>query len=64
MTEIVGKVNTALCYARVVEQEAKKERNADSFPFDNAVNAAELKIFSPQNRKLYGKIKNPFLVIS
>ena len=37
---------------------------ADNFPFDNAVNAAEVKMFSPQNRKLKGKIKNPFRAIS
>lgn len=42
----------------------KNDRIADSFPFDNAVNTAEVKIFNPQNRKLNGKIKNPFLAIS
>lgn len=42
----------------------RNERKADSFPFDNAVNVAEVKIFSPQNRKLKEKIKNPFLAIS
>ena len=42
----------------------RKDRIADSFPFDNAVNMAEVKIFSPQNRKLKGKIKNPFRAIS
>ena len=35
-----------------------------SFPFDKAVNVAEVKRFSPQNRKLNGKIWNPFLAIS
>ena len=27
----------------------KNDRIADSFPFDNAVNTAEVKIFNPQN---------------
>ena len=26
---------------------------ADTFPFDNAVNIADVKLFKPQNRKLY-----------
>ena len=30
----------------------KKERNADIFPFDRAVNMAEIKMFRPQNKKL------------
>ena len=34
----------------------RNDKIADNFPFDNAVNAAEVKIFSPQNRKLKGKI--------
>lgn len=38
----------------------RNDKIADSFPFDNAVNVAEVKIFSPQNKKLKGKIKNPF----
>ena len=42
----------------------RKDKTADSFPFDNVVNVAEVKIFSPQNRKLKGKIKNPFRAIS
>ena len=42
----------------------RNDKIADSFPFDNAVNVAEVKIFSPQNRKLKGKIKNPFRAIS
>ena len=42
----------------------KKDNTADSFPFDSAVKAAEVKIFSPQNRKLNGKIRNPFRAIS
>ncbi len=37
---------------------------ADSFPFDNAVNVAEVKIFRPQNRKLNWKTMNPFFAIS
>ena len=42
----------------------RNDKIADNFPFDNAVNIAEVKIFSPQNRKLKEKIKNTFLVIS
>ena len=42
----------------------RNDKIADSFPFDNAVNAAEVKMFSPQNKKLKGKIKNPFRAIS
>ena len=42
----------------------RNDKIADSFPFDNAVNAAEVKIFSSQNKKLKGKIKNPFRAIS
>ena len=42
----------------------KNDKIADSFPFDNAVNVAEVKMFSPQNKKLKGKIKNPFRAIS
>ena len=42
----------------------RNDKIADSFPFDNAVNVAEVKMFSPQNRKLNGKIKNPFRAIS
>lgn len=42
----------------------RNDKIADSFPFDNAVNVAEAKIFSPQNRKLKGKIKKPFRAIS
>lgn len=42
----------------------RKDKIADSFPFETAVNMAEVKIFSPQNRKLKGKIKNPFRAIS
>ena len=42
----------------------RNDKIADSFPFDKAVNVAEVKIFSPQNRKLKGKIKNPFRAIS
>ncbi len=41
----------------------KKERTADTFPFDNAVNIAEVKLFKPQNRKLYEKIAKPFAAI-
>ena len=41
----------------------KKERTADTFPFDKAVNIAEAKLFKPQNRKLYEKIVKPFVAI-
>ena len=41
----------------------KKERTADTFPFDNAVNIADVKLFKPQNRKLYEKIVKPFAAI-
>lgn len=41
----------------------KKERTADTFPFDSAVNIAEVKLFKPQNRKLYEKIVKPFAAI-
>ena len=41
----------------------RNDKIADSFPFDNAVNVAEVKMFSPQNKKLNGKIKNPFRAI-
>lgn len=42
----------------------KKDKIADNFPLDKAVKAAETKILNPQNKKLKGKIRNPFLVIS
>ena len=41
----------------------KKERTADTFPSDNAVNIAEVKLFKPQNKKLYEKIVKPFAAI-
>ena len=41
----------------------KRERTADTFPFDNAVNIAEVKLFKPQNRKLYEKIVKPLAAI-
>lgn len=41
----------------------KKDRMADIFPFDSAVNIAEVKLFRPQNRKLYEKITKPFVAI-
>ena len=37
---------------------------ADDFPLDNAVKAAETKIFHPQNRKLTEKIEKPSRAIS
>ena len=42
----------------------KHDSIADRFPFDNAVNVAEIKILQPQNKKLDEKIKNPFVAIS
>ena len=42
----------------------RNDKIADNVPLDNAVNIAEAKIFNPQNRKLNGKIRNPFLAIS
>lgn len=42
----------------------RNDKIADSFPFDNAVNVADVKMFSPQNKKLKEKIKNPFRAIS
>ena len=42
----------------------KKEIIAETFPLDKAVKIAEEKILNPQNKKLIGKIKNPFLAIS
>ena len=42
----------------------RKDRIADRFPSDNAVNAAEVKIFKPQNRKLNEKIGKPLRAIS
>ena len=41
----------------------KEERTADTFPFDNAVNIADVKLFKPQNRKLYEKMVKPFAAI-
>ena len=41
----------------------KKERIADTFPLDNAVNNAEEKILIPVNKKLSEKIANPCFVI-
>ena len=41
----------------------KKDIIADTFPFDNAVNIADVKLFKPQNRKLYEKIVKPFAAI-
>ncbi len=37
-----------------------KDKTADTFPFDRAVNIAEVKIFNPQNKKLYANIEKPF----
>ncbi len=39
------------------------ERAAETFPFDKAVNIADVKLFKPQNRKLYEKIVKPFAAI-
>ena len=41
----------------------KKERTADTFPFDSAVNMAEVKLFKPLKRKLQEKIPKPFAAI-
>ena len=41
----------------------RKERTADSFPFDSAVNIPEAKMFRPQNRKPYEKIAKPSAAI-
>lgn len=42
----------------------RKDISADTFPFDSAVNKAEVKILHPENRKLKLKIGKPVLVIS
>lgn len=42
----------------------KKDIAADTFPFDSAVNIAEVKILPPENRKLNEKTVKPFLAIS
>lgn len=42
----------------------KNDRNAERFPSDNAVKAAEAKILMPQKRKAKGKIEKPSLVIA
>ena len=42
----------------------KKERRADTFPLERAVNIAEVKIFRPQNKKLYEKTEKPSAAIS
>ena len=42
----------------------RKDKNAETFPFDNAVNIADVKIFRPQNRKLQEKIRSPFAAIA
>lgn len=41
----------------------ENESAADTFPFESAVNIADVKILNPQNRKLYEKIENPFTAI-
>ena len=42
----------------------KHDNIADSFPFDNAVNVAEIKILEPKNKKIDEKIINHFISIS
>lgn len=37
----------------------RKERTAETLPFDSAVNIAEAKLFRPQDKKLYEKIRKP-----
>ncbi len=59
--QIFGNVSNSTVISPKVR---RNDKTADSFPFDNAVNVAEVKIFNPQNRKLKGKIKNPFRAIS
>lgn len=59
--KIFGNVSNSIAISPKVR---KKEIIADNFPFDKAVNAAEAKIFNPQNRKAKEKIKNPFPAIS
>ena len=39
----------------------RKDISADTFPFDSAVNKAEVKILHPENRKLKLKIGKPVL---
>lgn len=57
---ILGNISSNI----VINTNVRKNDNiADNFPFDNAVNTAEVKIFHPQNKKLNEKIKNPFIVI-
>ncbi len=41
----------------------KNERTADTFPFDKAVNIADVKMLNPQNRKLYEKVVKPSAAI-
>ncbi len=41
----------------------RNERTADTLPFDKAVNIADVKLFSPQNKKLNEKIVKPFAAI-
>ena len=38
-------------------------KQSDTFPFDSAVNMAEVNMLKPQNRKLNAKIEKPFAVI-
>ena len=37
----------------------KNDKAADILPLDRAVNIADVKIFIPQHKKLYEKIKKP-----
>ena len=42
----------------------RKDRAADTLPFDSAVNMADVKMLVPQNRKLNEKIANPLVAMS
>lgn len=57
----LGKITSS---TRISPKVRKNDIIADIFPLDKAVYAAEVKIFNPQNKKLYGKTKNPLLAIS
>ena len=58
-TPVTPKISGNVSNSTVISPKVRRnDKIADSFPFDNAVNVAEVKIFSPRNRKLKGKIKN------
>lgn len=41
----------------------KRDKKAETFPLENAVKSADVKIFIPISRKLKVKIKKPFLAM-